>query len=364
MAVRCAQARDVKLPTLLSREQGCSREAQSAVKPAVRGGTTFESDPQSFSTCTRMHYCQCQERASAAEVMPKHTSKYYKSPEECNRWAAFADAEGLRRAEWDLWAKLRSQDSETAESVFRNLADKYQPSWREENTSFKKCSGMPYCRCQGEATLASFSHCSHMPYCQCKKKASAAEMVLVNSSKEYKSAEQCSRWAAFADAEGLRRAEWDLWAKLQSQDSQAAESVFSNLADKYQPEWRKATICFEKCSGMPYCQCQDRPTSPSFLHCTHMPYCQCQEKASVAISVSENSSKSYKSSEERSRWAAFSDAEGLRRAEWDLWAKLYSQDSEGAESVFTQLAEKHQPEWRLAAVCLGRCSGMPYCQCK
>jgi len=256
MAVRGAQARDVKLPTLFSREQGCSREAQSAVKPAVKGGIASESDPQSFSTCTHMPYCQCQERASAAEVMPKHTSKHYKSPEECNRWAAFADAEGLRRAEWDLWAKLRSQDSETAESVFRNLADKYQPSWREENTCFKKCSGMPYCRCQGEATPASFSHCSHMPYCQCQEKASIAISVSENSSKSYKSSEERSRWAAFSDAEGLRRAEWDLWAKLHSQDSEGAESVFTKLAEKHQPELRSAAVCFGRCSGMPYCQCK------------------------------------------------------------------------------------------------------------
>jgi len=364
MAVRCAQARDMKLPTLISREQDCSREAQSAVKPAIKGGIASEGGPQSFSTCTRMPYCRCQEMSSDAEVMPKHTAKHYKSPEECSRWAAFADAEGLRRAEWDLWAKLRSQDSETAESVFVNLADKYQPRWREESTCFKKCSAMPYCQCQGEAAQASFSHCSHMPYCQCTKKASAAELVLVDRPKEYKNAEQCSRWAAFADAEGLRRAEWELWAKLHSQDSQAAESVFSNLADKYQPEWREATSSFKKCSGMPYCQCQEMPLAPSFLHCTQMPYCQCREKASVAISVCETSSKRYKSSEERCRWAAFSDAEGLRRAEWNLWAKLHSQDSEGAESVFTKLADKHQPEWRSAAVCFGTCSGMPYCQCK
>lgn len=84
----------------------------------------------------------------------------------------------------------------------------------------------------------------------------------------------------------------------------------------------------------------------------------------MTISASENSSKSYKTPEEQTRWAALSDAEGLRRAEWDLWAKLHSMDAEGAESVFRNLADKHQPEGSSAAACFERCSGMPYCQCK
>jgi len=365
MAVQCAQAGDIKLPTLFSNEH----RPEAAQSPVKRVSQNWEIIPEksslSFSTCTHMPYCHCQEKASVAELMPRHTSKNYKSFEECNRWAAFADAEALRRAEWDLWAKLRSQDLETAESVFKKLADKYQPAWREEATCFRTCSGMPYCQCQSKAASASFSHCTQMPYCQCQAKASGATSVSVKSSTSYKSSEERSRWAAFSDTEALRRAEWDLWAKLHSQDSETAESVFSNLADKYQLGWRgREATAFKKCSSMPYCQCHGKAASASFSHCTQMPYCQCQAKASGATSVSVTSSTSYKSSEERSRWANFSDTEALRRAEWDLWAKLHSQDSEGAENVFIKLADKHEIEWRSAAGCFERCSGMLYCQCK
>jgi len=255
MAVQRAQARDVKLPTLFNNEHG--PEAQSPVKRVWQQmEITPEKSPSTFSTCTHMPYCQCQEKSSTVELMPKHTSKSYKSPEESKRWAAFADAEALRRAEWDLWAKLRSQDLDTAESVFKNLADKYHPGWPEEATCFRTCSGMPYCQCPGKAAPASFSHCTQMPYCQCKEEASGANSVSEKSSTSYKSSEERSRWAAFTDTEGLRRSEWDLWAKLHSQDSEGAESVFIKLADKHQLEWRLAAGCFERCSGMPYCQCK------------------------------------------------------------------------------------------------------------